>query len=209
MRPRPIARRRRAMGRGANTTSRVTRQLMQRTSPHHELWRGAVDISPLAIGVVIYGLAFGLLAAQASLSALQVGVMGGIVFAGGSQIVAAERLVAGAGAIAALIAGVALNLRMLLMTASVRDIYAGRPVWQLLLGAHLASDENWALMLSERAKGRDVGYWYLVGGGLCLLVVWCSATVTGVAFAPASPEPHAACNELHFAASFTGNSRAL
>ena len=43
--------------------------------------------------------------------------------------------------------------------------------------------------VAERAKGRDVGYWYLVGGGLCLLVVWCVATVAGVAFATAIPEP--------------------
>jgi 4-azaleucine resistance transporter AzlC len=179
------------------------------SSARQELWRGAVDISPLAVGVAIYGLAFGLLAAQASLSALQVGVMGGIVFAGGSQIVAAERLVAGAGAIAALIAGVALNLRLLLVTASVRDIYAGRPVWQILLGAHLASDENWALMLSERAKGRDVGYWYLVGGGLCLLVVWCSATVTGVAFATAIPEPKALGMDFAFTAAFIAIVRSL
>jgi 4-azaleucine resistance transporter AzlC len=182
---------------------------MQQSSPHHELWRGAVDISPLAVGVAIYGLAFGLLAAQASLSALQVGVMGGIVFAGGSQIVAAERLVAGADALAALIAGVALNLRLLLMTASVRDIYAGRPVWQILLGAHLASDENWALMLAERAKGRDVGYWYLVGGGLCLLVVWCVATVTGVAFATAIPEPRALGMDFAFTAAFIAIVRSL
>jgi 4-azaleucine resistance transporter AzlC len=182
------------------------------TSPHrppHELWRGAADISPLAVGVAIYGLAFGLLAAQASLSALQVGVMGGIVFAGASQIVAAERLVAGAGAIAALIAGVALNLRLLLITASVRDIYAGRPAWQVLVGAHLASDENWALMLAERAKGRDVGYWYLVGGGLCLLVVWCVATVTGVLFATAIPEPKALGMDFAFTAAFIAIVRSL
>jgi 4-azaleucine resistance transporter AzlC len=178
-------------------------------SDRQELWRGVVDISPLAVGVAIYGLAFGLLAAQASLSTLQVGVMGGIVFAGSSQIVAAERLVAGAGAIAALIAGVALNLRLLLVTASIRDIYAGRPVWQILLGAHLASDENWALMLAERAKGRDVGYWYLVGGGLCLLAVWCAATVTGVAFATAIPEPKALGMDFAFTAAFIAIVRSL
>jgi 4-azaleucine resistance transporter AzlC len=182
---------------------------MQELSPPQELRRGVVDISPLAIGVAIYGLAFGLLAAQASLSTLQVGIMGGIVFAGGSQIVAAERLVAGAGALAALIAGVALNLRLLLVTASIRDIYAGRPLWQILLGAHLASDENWALMLAERAKGRDVGYWYLVGGGLCLLVVWCIATVAGVFFANAIPEPKALGMDFAFTAAFIAIVRSL
>ena len=70
---------------------------------HHafqrDFWRGAVDTLPLAAGVAIYGLAFGLLSAQASLTALQVGVMSGVVFAGGSQIVAVQRLVAGSAAL--------------------------------------------------------------------------------------------------------------
>src|SRR4051794_27974056 len=47
----------------------------EKDSAQHELWRGAVEITPLAAGVAIYGLAFGLLAAQASLSALHVGIM--------------------------------------------------------------------------------------------------------------------------------------
>ena len=183
--------------------------MKQQDNAQHQLWRGAVEITPLGIGVAIYGLAFGLLAAQASLSSLQVGVMGSVVFAGGSQIVATERLVAGAGAVAALIAGIALNLRLLLVTASIRDVYAGRPLWQVLLGAHMATDENWALMLAERAKGRDVGYWYLVGGGLCLLVVWCLSTVTGVFFATSIPEPKALGMDFAFTAAFIAIVRSL
>ena len=181
----------------------------QQDNAQHQLWRGAVEITPLGIGVAIYGLAFGLLAAQASLSSLQVGIMGSVVFAGGSQIVATERLVAGAGAVAALIAGIALNLRLLLVTASIRDVYAGRPLWQVLLGAHMATDENWALMLAQRAKGRDVGYWYLVGGGLCLLVVWCLSTVTGVFFATSIPEPKALGMDFAFTAAFIAIVRSL
>ena len=47
--------------------------------PHdapREVWTGARDIYPLAAGVAIYGLAFGLLAAHAGFGTLQVGVMG-------------------------------------------------------------------------------------------------------------------------------------
>ena len=172
-------------------------------------WTGAREIAPLAIGVAIYGLAFGLLAVQAGFGTLQVGVMGGIVFAGGSQIVAAQRFAAGAGAFAAAVAGLALNLRLLLVTASIRDIYAGRPWWQVALGAHLTTDENWALMLAQRAKGRDVGYWYLVGGGACLLLVWCAATVLGVTFARAIPDPKALGMDFAFTAAFIAIARSL
>jgi 4-azaleucine resistance transporter AzlC len=181
---------------------------MRHDSPR-QAWTGARDISPFAVGVAIYGLAFGVLAAQAGFDVRQVGVMGATVFAGGSQIVAAQQLAAGAGAVAAMVAGLALNLRLLLVTASIRDIYANRPWWQVVLGAHFTTDENWALMLAQRAKGQDVGYWYLVGGGLCLLLVWCLATVAGVVFAGAIPEPKALGMDFAFTAAFIAIARSL
>ena len=186
------------------TTSAAARRDMPQ-----DAWTGAREIVPLAIGVAIYGLAFGLLAAQAGFSSAGVGVMGGAVFAGGSQIVAAQRLVAGAGAATAAIAGLALNLRLLLVTASVRDVFAGRPWWQIALGAHLCTDENWALMLAQRARGRTLGYWYLVGGGLCLMAVWCASTVAGVAFARAIPNPATLGVDFAFTAAFIAIARSL
>jgi 4-azaleucine resistance transporter AzlC len=177
--------------------------------PPRELLAGAREITPLALGVAIYGLAFGLLAVQARFNTWQVGVMGAVVFAGGAQIIAAQRLVAGAGAIVAAVAGLALNLRLLLVTASIRDVYQGRPWWQVALGAHLATDENWALMLARRAQGGDVGYWYLVGGGLCLVLVWCAATVAGVAFARIIPDPRAIGMDFAFTAAFIAIARGL
>ncbi len=167
-----------------------------------EALRAARDILPLAIGVAVYGAAFGLLTAQAGMDGLEVGVMGLTVFAGSSQIVAVERLVAGAGASLAIIAGLALNLRLLLLTASVREIYAGRPWWQVILGAHLTSDENWALMLSRRAAGEIVGFWYMVGSGVLICTVWIAATVAGNIFATAIPEPRALGMDFAFTAAF-------
>ncbi|WP_264211979.1 AzlC family ABC transporter permease [Leisingera thetidis] len=174
-----------------------------------QLTAGLQDILPLAIGVGVYGLAFGLLAAQAQMDTLQTGVMGTIVFAGSSQIIAVERLVAGAGAGAAILAGLALNLRLLLITASLRQELAGRPWWQVLLGVHLATDENWALMHAVRARGRRAGYWYLVGGGLGLVAVWVLATVAGAAFATSVPEPKALGMDFAFTAAFIAILRSL
>ncbi|OBY25767.1 AzlC family ABC transporter permease [Leisingera sp. JC1] len=174
-----------------------------------QLLTGLRDILPLAIGVAVYGLAFGLLAAQAQMDGLQTGVMGTIVFAGSSQIIAVERLVAGASAGAALLAGLALNLRLLLITASLRDELAGRPWWQILLGVHLATDENWALMHAMRARGHSAGYWYLVGGGLGLVAVWVLATVAGASFASSVPEPKALGMDFAFTAAFIAILRSL
>jgi len=181
----------------------------QNHSPVQEFLAACKDIAPLALGVAIYGLAFGLLASQAGMDTLQVGTMGTVVFAGASQILAVERLVAGAGALAAVVAAIALNLRLLLVTASIREVFKGRPLWQLLLGAHMSTDENWALMLATRAKGGNAGYWYLVGGGVCLFVTWLVSTILGVSFAQAIPEPRALGMDFAFTAAFIAIARSL
>ncbi len=171
--------------------------------------RGARDILPLALGVVFYGAAFGVLATQAGMGGLDVGIMGTLVFAGSAQIVAVERMVAGAGAAAAVIAGLALNLRLVLVSASVRDIYAGRPWWQVVVGAHYTTDENWAMMLKRRAEGETAGWGYMVGSGLVLMAAWIGSGVTGALFASAIPNPKALGIDFAFAAAFIAFARAL
>lgn len=167
-----------------------------------EFRRGLRDITPLSLGVAVYGLAFGLLAAGQGMGALATGLMGALVFAGSSQIVAVERLAADAGAALAVIAGLALNLRLLLMTASLRSELSGRPLWQLLLGVHLTSDENWVLMHATRNKGLPAGYWYLVGGGISLMVVWIGSTALGAAFARSLPDLSESGMDFAFTAAF-------
>ncbi len=178
-------------------------------TPAMEFRSGLREIMPLAMGVVIYGLAFGVLAAQAMMGGLETGAMGTLVFAGAAQIVAVERLVAGAGSVAALVAGIALNLRLILVTASIRDFFVGRPWWQVALGAHFSTDENWAMTVAARKAGRDVGYWHLVGGGAGLFTAWVGATVAGVLFASAIPEPRALGIDFAFTAAFILIARTL
>lgn len=173
-----------------------------RQSAAHEFKAGVRDITPLAFGVAIYGLAFGLLAAQAGLDELLTGTMGVLVFAGSSQIVATQRLLSGAGVVVAVFAGLALNVRLLLMTAALRDEFAGRPFWQVLIGVHLTSDENWALMHTTRARGNPAGYWYLMGGGASLLLTWLVTTVLGVRFAHVLPDPVSIGMDFAFTAAF-------
>lgn len=176
---------------------------------HAELWAGQRDILPLALGVATYGLAFGVLAAQADFGVVATAVMGTTVFAGSAQIMAVQQLVAGAGVGAAIVAGAALNLRLLLVTASLRQELRGRPAWQVLLGLHLATDENWALLHATRAAGRPAGYWFLVGGGLVLLAVWVVTTATAAAFAQLIPDPDALGLGFAFTAAFVAILRNL
>ncbi len=182
---------------------------MNSSSPADGWLGGARDVLPLSFGTAVYGVAFGLLAASAGFTPLQIGVMGVIVYAGGSQIVATQQFIAGAGVAPSVLAGLALNLRILLMTAAIRDVFAGRPLWERALGVHLTADENWALLVAARARGRSVGYAYLVGGGLTQMAAWCAATVLGVVFAEAIPEPKTLGIDFAFTAAFIAIARSL
>ena len=128
--------------------------------------------------------------------------MGALVFAGSAQIVAVERMVAGAGIFTAFIAGFALNLRLVLITASIREFFQQRPLWQRVIGAHLSSDENWALTLSRRSQGEDAGYWFLVGSGMTIFATWLIAGICGVIFSSYIPEPEKYAFDFAFTAAF-------
>ncbi|MFE3836968.1 AzlC family ABC transporter permease [Pseudogemmobacter sonorensis] len=172
------------------------------TPAAREFRRGLRDITPLSVGVAVYGLAFGLLAAGQGMGAPLTGLMGALVFAGSAQIVAVERLASGAGALLAVVAGLALNLRLLLMTAALRGEFGGRPLWQVMLGTHLTSDENWVLMHATRNGGGRAGYWYLVGGGTSLIAVWVASTALGAGFARSLPDLAARGMDFAFTAAF-------
>jgi 4-azaleucine resistance transporter AzlC len=182
---------------------------MHHPSVRSEFIIGMRDIAPLAVGVGTYGIAFGVLAAKAGIGPGLAATMGVTIFAGSAQIVAVQQLLADAGVAAAVAAGAALNLRLLLMTASLRTEFVQRPLWQTLLGVHMATDENWALMHATRASGRSVGYAYLVGGGVLLMGVWVAATVAGTVFAARIPDPKALGLDFAFTAAFVAVLRSL
>jgi len=66
----------------------------------------------------------------------------------------------------------------------------------------MTTDENWALTLAERANGKQVGFWFLVGGGLTLWFAWTLSSVVGVIFAQAIPAPETYGIDFAFTAAF-------
>ncbi|SLN17545.1 Inner membrane protein YgaZ [Pseudoruegeria aquimaris] len=170
--------------------------------PLREALAGVRDMLPLAFAVATYGAAFGVLAAQGGMSLLQSGVFSTLVFAGSAQMIALERLGAEAGALAAVMAGAALNLRMLLTTASLRDALDGQAAWKIALGAHLTTDASAALLQTSRAKGEQASYWYLTGGALLLYVTWIAVTVAGHGMSALIASPERLAVDFALAAGF-------
>jgi 4-azaleucine resistance transporter AzlC len=108
---------------------------------------------PICVGYVPIGLAFGVLAQKAGLSALAVGLMSALVFAGSSQFIAVAMLGAGAGIASIVATTFAVNLRHLLMSSALSVHLKGvRRRW-LTLFAYGITDESFALNLVRFREG--------------------------------------------------------
>ncbi len=154
---------------------------------------GAAIMVPALPGVAVFGAAFGALAAQKGLTTFETMLMSGVVFAGVSQIVSMEIWSPAMSPL--LIATIAfttlvINLRMLLMGASMRPWLATAPPAQVFPSLYILTDSNWVAALRYRREGgSDVGY--LFGGGLIIWLVFVPATGIGQVFGSLLANPKA------------------
>lgn len=107
--------------------------------------RGFYRSLPLVLGYFPIGFAFGVLAANTGLSLWECGLMSLFVYAGSSQLIALGLLAAGAGLITITVTTFLVNLRHLLMSATLAPYlgHLSRP--QQALFAYQFTDEIFAL----------------------------------------------------------------
>jgi len=143
--------------------------------------RGAHLCLPGFPGVVALGIVFGTVAAQKGLTFLETIMFNSLVFAGASQFVAMEvysdpltmgSLIAMVGVTAAV------NMRMLLIGASLRPWLGQVPAYKTYPALYFLTDLNWLISLSEYEKGtRDWGVY--LGAGLFTWTAWSLSVVPG------------------------------
>ena len=137
---------------------------------------------PILLGVVPFGLVYGVLGLQAGLPAWAVIAMSSLLFAGSSQVVFAQLW--GAQVPALVIGGTVgvVNLRHVLYSASVAQFLTGLPMrWKILL-AYLLTDEAYAAAIGRLTLGpaSAMRHWFLFGTGFTLWLGWQLSTVAGV-----------------------------
>ena len=148
-------------------------------SVRSQFWLGVTLFIPVAISIASYGVVWGVLAGQKGLSVGEVLLMSGLVFAGSSQFVALDSWTPGALPIVSIVVATAIvNLRMLLMSATLRPLMQGASLPQALGAMFFVSDEQWALTMAEMRKGRG-SIAFLFGSGLCSWFSWTGATLLG------------------------------
>jgi 4-azaleucine resistance transporter AzlC len=155
--------------------------------------------APLALGPILFGLAFGVLAESAGMNTLSVFVFSATTFAGSAQFAAATVLEDGGGAVAAIVAAVLLNARYAPMSVAVAGVFHG-PAWRRLVEAQLIVDESWALAGRSGRFQRNI----LLGAGLLLFVFWTTSSAAGTIIGDRLGDPETYGLDAAFAALFLG-----
>lgn len=164
--------------------------------------RGIVATLPLVPGIVAFGLLYGVMARQVGLSPWEAGAMSLIVHAGSAQFTALGMWQT-AGTVPIILTTLVINLRHMLMGASVAPYLRGlSPGWKALLALWM-SDESYALAITEYEQGRG-SHWYLLGANVGVYLAWPTSGLLGALLGASIPEPSQYGLDLIFPLGFLG-----
>lgn len=164
----------------------MEQSLLQKANPpsrRQEWLAGVRGVLPLLVGVIPFGLIYGVLAVRAGLPTSMAQGMSTIVFAGSAQFITTQLLHDQAPLLVILLTAVVVNLRHLLYSASMapylQHLHRG---WQALL-AYLLTDEAYVVAISRYmapAATQQYAHWYFLGAGSGLWICWQLSTAAGV-----------------------------
>ena len=152
-------------------------------------FKGVIDVSPLMIPVVPFGLIFGILAIDIGFSPLATMGMSLIIFGGASQIVLLQLFSGGASSLVIISSVGAVNSRHLLYGAVVSEHLSDlKLVWKIIISYFLI-DQAFARSNEYLKKSNEKNkYFHLIGGGATCWVIWQSTTLLGIILGAAIPE---------------------
>src|SRR2546428_5409778 len=124
---------------------------------------------PVMGTTVVVGTTFGVVARQAGLTPLEIAGMSLLVFAGASQFAMVQLFNAGAPAPVVIATVLFLNLRHLLMAASLRRNFARVSPARRLAAAFFLTDESFAMATGDFRRGGTGPLYYVTFAGPLLV----------------------------------------
>jgi 4-azaleucine resistance transporter AzlC len=153
-------------------------------------WAGVRAELPLLMGVVPFGMIYGVLALNAGLAPAPAQMMSSIVFAGSAQFITAQLVRESVPGLVIVLTIAVVNLRHMLYSASVAPYLRALPMrWKLLL-SYLLTDEAYAVTILnyEKVDAAPAGHWFFLGAGLTLWTSWQLSTAVGILLGTTLPE---------------------
>ena len=155
-----------------------------------EILRGVKETLPVLFAVMAYGLVFGAQASQKGLGLLEVPLMTGSNYAGGSEFAAVGLWASPPPLVLIVTFTFLINSRHLIMGAALTQYIQHLPRWKALVVVFFMSDESWALSLSDTLARAEAGHRrpfslrFYAGCAGIIYLGWLGSTTLGALIGP-------------------------
>ena len=152
--------------------------------------KGAIDILPLMIPVIPFGIIFGAIGIELGFGPYVTYATSIIIFSGASQIVFFQLLSAGASSLVAITSSSVISTRHLLYGAVVNQYLSNLSLYWKIGLSYILTDQAFAVSNEyfKKNKNEKFKHYFLLGSGITLWIVWQLTTIIGILLGSIVPE---------------------
>jgi len=154
------------------------------------LSRGIIDVSPLMIPVLPFGIIYGVIGMDLGIGPYMTFAMSIIIFGGASQIVLLQLFSGGASTVVAITSVAAVNSRHLLYGAVFSEYLSHlKIIWKIIL-SYVLIDQAFAVsnIYFKKNKKNKYKHYHLLGAGFTCWAIWQISTILGIVLGSIVPE---------------------
>ena len=153
-------------------------------------WSGTVDVLPLMIPVVPFGIIFGAIGIELGFGPYLTYATSIIIFSGASQIVILQLLSSGATSLIAITSSSVVSTRHLLYGAVVSQHLNHLSIYSKIGLSYLLTDQAFAVSNEyfKKNNSNKNKHYHLVGSGFTLWFIWQLTTIIGIILGSIVPE---------------------
>ena len=154
------------------------------------LSRGIIDVSPLMIPVVPFGIIYGVIGMDLGIGPYMTLALSIIIFGGASQIVLLQLFSGGASSLVILSSVAAVNSRHLLYGAVLSEHLSNlKLTWKIIL-SYFMVDQAFAVsnVFFKKNKKNNFKHYHLLGAGFTCWTIWQISTIFGIVLGSIVPE---------------------
>ena len=152
--------------------------------------QGIIDILPLMIPVIPFGIIFGAIGIELGFGPYLTYATSIIIFSGASQIVFLQLFSAGASSLVAITSSSVVSTRHLLYGAVISQHLSHLSIYWKIGLSYILTDQAFAVSNEYFKKNNDnkFKHYHLVGSGLTLWSIWQITTIIGIILGSIVPE---------------------
>ncbi|MFT8315650.1 MAG: AzlC family ABC transporter permease [Clostridium sp.] len=145
-------------------------------------FQGIKDCIPTIFGYLSIGFACGVVSKSCGMTILQIVAMSTFIYAGSSQFIAASMILSIVSAPSVILTIFLVNLRHLLMSASIAPYFKGNSLLKNFISGILLTDETFVLASTKGSIENRISYKWMLGINITAYLNWIFATFLGASF---------------------------